>query len=175
MKKVLSVLLTLAMLCTLCAMPALAEGEKTLTIAWAPLAVVTAQGEWDEMPFIKAWQEQTGIKLEIIQPADFSVYFASGNYADIIYYNWDNYPGGASKAIEDGIIVPIEDKLAEYAPDYQSVLTSNDQWLKQCTTPDKHIYGFAFFIDEVKHKILSVRNEAKTCTFQNTISRERTF
>ncbi len=144
MKKVLSVLLMLAMLCTLCAMPALAEGEKTLTVAWVALPVVSAQGEWSDMPFIKEWQKQTGVKLEIIQPADFSVYFASGNYADIIYYNWDNYPGGASKAIEDGIIVSIEDKLAEYAPDYQSVLTSNDKWLKQCTTPDKHIYGFAF-------------------------------
>lgn len=146
MKKMLSILLSLAMLCTLlAAMPASAEEQKTLTVAWTQHPVVSSYGDWSETPFIKAWQEQTGVKLDMIQPADYSVYFASGNYADIIYYdNWDNYPGGASKAIEDGIIIPLEDKIEEYAPDYWAVLNSNEKWLKQCTTPDGHIYGFNF-------------------------------
>lgn len=146
MKKMLSILLSLAMLCTLlAALPASAEEQKTLTVAWTQHPVVSSYGDWSETPFIKAWQEQTGVKLDMIQPADYSVYFASGNYADIIYYdNWDNYPGGASKAIEDGIIIPLEDKIEEYAPDYWAVLNSNEKWLKQCTTPDGHIYGFNF-------------------------------
>ena len=144
MKKTLSILLALAMLLTLCAVPALAEEQKTLSLAWAPLTVVNQFCDWSETPFVKAWEAKTGVKLEIVNPADFSVYFASGNYADIIYYQWNKYPGGASKAIEDGIIIPLEDKVAEYAPDYLALLQSDKNWLNQCTTPDKHLYAFNF-------------------------------
>lgn len=144
MKKTLSILLALAMLLTLCAVPAMAEEQKTISLAWAPLPVVNEFCDWSETPFVKAWEAQTGVKLDIVNPSDFSVYFASGNYADIIYYNWSKYPGGASKAIEDGIIIPLEDKLAEYAPDYLAMLQSSKSWLNQCTTPDKHIYAFNF-------------------------------
>lgn len=145
MKKTLSILMALAMLCTLfAALPASAQEQKTLTLAWSQYDAITAFGPWEETPFIKEWEKQTGVEVKVIHPNDFSVYLASGQYADIVYYTWARYPGSASKAIEDGIIVPIEDKLEQYAPDYYSVLHSNPEWLKQATTPDGHIYGFNF-------------------------------
>ena len=145
MKKMLSILLSLAMLCTLlAALPASAEEQKTLTLAWGEYSQVSAFGPWAETPFIKAWEANTEIKLEIIHPTDMSVYLASGNYADMIYWQWSKYPGGASKAIEDGVILPLEDNLSEYAPDYLATLESNKNWGKEATTPDGHIYGFNF-------------------------------
>ena len=63
MKKTLSILLALAMLLTLCAVPALAEEQKTLSLAWAPLTVVNQFCDWSETPFVKAWEAKTGVKL----------------------------------------------------------------------------------------------------------------
>ncbi len=49
-----------------------------LSLAWAEQAAVTAGGnKWQDTPFIKGLEENTGIKLKIVHPQDFSVYFAS--------------------------------------------------------------------------------------------------
>ena len=58
MKKMLSILLSLAMLCTLlAALPASAEEQKTLTLAWSQYDAITAFGPWEETPFIKEWEK----------------------------------------------------------------------------------------------------------------------
>ena len=49
-----------------------------LSLAWVEQAAVTAGGnKWQDTPFIKGLEENTGIKLKIVHPQDFSVYFAS--------------------------------------------------------------------------------------------------
>ena len=123
----------------------LADGG-TLSLAWAEMAAVTAGGtSWQETPFIKGLEQNTGVKLEIVHPTDFSVYFAGGQYADMIYYNWNSsYTGGAQKAISDAVIIPVEKYLAEYAPDYKAFIESNETWDKMTTSPDGHKYGFNF-------------------------------
>ena len=122
----------------------LADGG-TLSLAWVEMAAITAGGtSWQETPFIKGLEQNTGVKLEIVHPTDFSVYFAGGQYADMIYYNWNSYTGGAQKAMSDAVIIPVEKYLAEYAPDYKAFIESNETWDKMTTSPDGHKYGFNF-------------------------------
>lgn len=116
-----------------------------LSLAWVEMAAVTAGGnKWQDTPFIKGLEENTGIKLKIVHPQDFSVYFASQDYADMIYYRWDTYVGGAAKAISDNIIIPVEDYLEKDAPDYKAFIEGNKDWNKMATTPDGHKYAFNF-------------------------------
>ena len=116
-----------------------------LSLAWVENAAVTAGGnKWQDTPFIKGLEENTGIKLKIVHPQDFSVYFAGQDYADMIYYLWDTYVGGAAKAISDNIIIPIEKYLEKDAPDYKAFIESNNDWNKMATTSDGHKYAFNF-------------------------------
>ena len=123
------------------------EQGVTLTMAVVEEAAVTANAkDISETPFGKAWQEQTGVTLEIQQMADgeaMSLLFAGGDLPDIIYYNFDSYSGGPSKAIKDKIIEPLNDYM-EYAPDLQAVLEGNDLYRKSCTTQDGLVIGFPF-------------------------------
>lgn len=119
------------------------EGSPQLSYARAPdpqiLAVVDS---WAETPFVKAWQEQTGVELDVSFYNDFALLVASGDYPDMILGNWNAYPGGATGAIKDGIVVPVESYLPVYAPDYLAALRSSDEWEKGAKTPDGHIPGF---------------------------------
>lgn len=118
--------------------------DLTVSIATNANGNITAVCEWIDTPFMKAYQEATGVKVEVVHPSDFGLLFASNNLPDIIYYRWSDYPGGAPQAIKDGIIIPIEDYLPDAAPDYYETLTSNPDWYKQALTTDGHLYGVNF-------------------------------
>lgn len=54
-----------------------------------------------------------------------NVAIASGDYAAII--SDLNYTGGATGALEDGIIVDLTDDLPEFSPNYQYLIDSNPE------------------------------------------------
>ena len=128
------------------------EGDPVISYAVGVSQHVTAVSEWEDTPFFKAWQEQTGINLELIEIADvtieivhmpdFSLLVASGDYPDIISANWNSYSGGAAKAIEDEIVIPIDDYIEKFAPDYLKELESNEEWMKSVKTPKGNFTGF---------------------------------
>ena len=111
-----------------------------LTLAMVDEAAVTANAKnLAETPFGKAWQEATGVELEIMQLADgdaLNLLYASGELPDMIAYS--GYTGGAEKAIKDKIIQPLNDYM-QYAPDLQAVLDSNDLYKKSSTTDRKSV------------------------------------
>ncbi|MGI5857689.1 MAG: hypothetical protein ACOX64_14725 [Candidatus Merdivicinus sp.] len=119
------------------------EGNPKLTLVASENAyVLNSYATWQETPFIEDWAEQTGVDLEASFVSDFSVYLASGDYADIIVYGWNGYSGGAAKAISDGIIIGIEDYVEEFAPDYWKVLNSDPNYLKGTMTSAGNMVGF---------------------------------
>ena len=122
------------------------EGNVKLTIAMVAESAVTAYAE-DLMatPFGQAWQEATGVEVEMITLADadaMSLLYAGGDLPDIIWTSFSSYTGGVDKAIKDGIIQPLNDYM-EYAPDLQAVMDSNDMYKKSNTT-DGYIVSFPF-------------------------------
>lgn len=121
------------------------EEKVHLTMAMVENATVTANAtDLANTPFGRAWQEATGVELEIMQLADvdaLNLLYASGELPDLIYYV--GYTGGEQKAIKDKIIQPLNDYM-EYAPDLQAVMDSNDLYKKSNTTMDGDIIGFPF-------------------------------
>lgn len=124
------------------------EEEVTLTFAMQERAAVVANYEtMGDAPFMQAWQEATGVKLEVTQYSGnegMNLLFASGELPDIVFITSSSaYPGGMAKAIEDGAVMPITDYM-EYAPDFAAVLESNEIYRKSNTTPNGEIIGFPF-------------------------------
>ena len=96
----------------------------------------------------KKIMEETGVNIKFEHPAGgnaqekFNVMVAMGKYPDIIEYNWTSYDGGIEKAIEDGIIKPID--LKNDAPNLYAYVQENpelDKWLK---TDNGDYYGWPF-------------------------------
>ena len=84
-----------------------------------------------DLPAIQHLQEITGITIEYTE-LDFwtaqekmNVAIASGDYAAVI--SDLTYTGGATGALEDGIIVDLTDKLPEFSPNYQYLIDSNPE------------------------------------------------
>ena len=124
------------------------EGEVTLKIAMAEESQVTSSGAKNlfDTPLGKAWQENTGVKVEVLQLADadaMNLMFASGDLPDLIWYQFSNYNGGAAKAIKDKIIEPLND-YTNYLPDMMAALESDPDYIKSTTTDGGDIIGGPF-------------------------------
>lgn len=101
---------------------------------------------WEDMEAFKEMEKMTGVKINFRNaPLDSfdtkkNLVFASGDYPDMFY--------GAQLKPEDevnygsqGVLVPLEDLIDEYAPNLKKVLDENPEIRKSITTPDGHIYA----------------------------------
>lgn len=151
--KLLCLVIALAML----APSAMAEGgywtgeEDGITLTyWVGLSANAASqlNSYAESPVYKTVMEASGLNLEFIHPATgeestaFNLMLVSGELPDIIEYNWSSYEGGPQKAIDDGVILPLNDLLETYAPDAYAMMTRTDSLYRQCTTDDGTFYAF---------------------------------
>lgn len=132
------------------------EGNVKLTLAITQEAQVTASGAENlfETPFGKAWQEQTGVTIEVLQLADknaMNLMFAGGELPDLIWFGFSGYSGGAAKAIKDKVIEPLNDYV-EYLPDMMAALQTNPDFLKATTTDSGDIIGGPFVRADEKLK-----------------------
>lgn len=129
------------------------EGDVTLTLAMVDNATVNAYAKnLFDTPLGKAWQEATGVNIEVIQCANddaIKLLMAGGDLPDLIYVNTGFYTGGAAKAIEDGVFEPLNDYM-EYAPDLKAALESNKMWENTNKTPNGDIIGAPFIKGDEK-------------------------
>ena len=124
---------------------------------WASLYSSTAQtlSSYSEMLMYQEMAKATGLEVEFIHPAQgstgteaFQILIASGDYPDMIEYSWSSYSGGADQAIEDGVIISLNDYLKDYAPNYYDYMEgekgkANDYlYKKQTITQNGNYYGF---------------------------------
>lgn len=134
------------------------EGDNTLTMAIQTKSTISAYYDnWADTPFAQAWQEQTGVTLEVTEYADgqaMALMMASGELPDIIFYNFSSYSGGAAKAIEDKIIEPLNDYV-EYIPDLMAALEMEEDFIKDVTTDNGDIIGFPNIKGDVYLSVIS--------------------
>ena len=123
MKKPLSFLVVLS-LCVSLLLPLGALAEKTeepyeMTI-WMPFLHSAFMSSYDEVKCVQEIAAKTNVKVKFVHPPvgqeteAFNVMVASGDYPDAIYYRWSDYPGGLTKAIQDGLLIsltPYEEQL----------------------------------------------------------------
>ncbi|MDD6144447.1 MAG: hypothetical protein PUD16_13275 [bacterium] len=99
---------------------------------------------YNEAPGVAAWAEQTGIEIEVIEPADLNallVYLASSDLPDIVVMkNVGEYPGGIGKMVEDGVASDLTDDLPLYAPDYWEYINNHPEYLSNARMDDGRFY-----------------------------------
>lgn len=72
---------------------------------------------------------------------------ASGDMTDIIYTGAGSYPGGVSAAVEDEIVVDLNEYL-EYAPNYASILEELPDVRRAVYTDEGYLPAFYAIYDE---------------------------
>lgn len=126
--------------------------EEPLTLTWMRNAVnlmgpmgQLGYSSFQDFEYIQYLQEITNVNLDFTElnfmtsQEQMNIAFASGDYADIVTDL--SYTGGASGAYNDEIIVDLTDYLAEYAPNYNYMIHSNED-LYNIFTTDGMILAF---------------------------------
>ena len=102
----------------------------------------------DNLEIWQAIEDRTGVKINWEATADYDTVMqpriaAGSDLPDIFIVPpaWSNT--GVYKLAEDGIIQPLDDLIAQYAPDIQRVLEEDPELKSLLTAPDGHIYTIA--------------------------------
>lgn len=102
-----------------------------------------------DTPWAEYVREQTGINIEFIHPTagaedeEFSILVASGEYPDIIEYNkWVSYAGGPGAAINDGVIISLDEVFAGKAPNIKKLMDEYPEIAKSIKTSGGSYYCF---------------------------------
>ncbi|MDR2536430.1 MAG: extracellular solute-binding protein [Treponema sp.] len=109
-----------------------------------------------QSPFGKGLQEHTGIKVNFLHPPiganasreQLNLMIADGtNLPDIIEWRWTSpsmFPGGPQKAINDGVIIKLNDIIDKYCPHFKAFLKANPEFDRMVKTDDGSYYAFPF-------------------------------
>ncbi len=124
---------------------------------WAVMNSMSAAtlSNYSEMLFYQEMEKATGVHMEFIHPIEgstgneaFIAMLTGADRPDLIEYNWSNYTGGPQQAIDDEVIVSLNDYLKDHAPNYYDYMEGDkgkarDYAFKlQATTDDGKYYGF---------------------------------
>lgn len=108
-------------------------------------------------------ERRTGIKIEWIEPPAgqtaeaYNLMIASHDLPDMIedfngiQTNDYSYPGGYDKAIEDGVILKLNDLIDKYAPNYKQIVNSDKTAQKLTITDKGNMYGVAEISTYIKN------------------------
>ncbi len=120
------------------------EGDHKLTY-WVNFFSHPEYATQGETPLYAEVTKRTGVETEwIVQsaPEAFSLLAASGELPDLILYNFiTSYPGGPQAALDQGLIMPLNDYM-QYAPNLMKYLEENPDIDKQIKTDDGIYYCF---------------------------------
>lgn len=131
------------------------ECEDTLTV-WMELNSIQSSlySNFGESEFAKELERATGIKVEYLHPAaglageQFNLLMTSDNKPDIIVSNWHGY--GGQKAIDEGVIYPLNEIMDKWAPNYKKVIESMPNVSKMLKTDAGNYYSFAFIREDTE-------------------------
>lgn len=112
--------------------------DETVTVTmWTPMDsnLTTIVDSYSETAFFQRLEEETNVHIEFDIPATgnevtaFNLMIASNELPDMIRYSGGvEYPGGLDAAIDDGYFMDLTELVPQYAPNYQAVLESQDEF-----------------------------------------------
>jgi len=161
--KIISLLACVAILCT--ALAGCGGGEeknvattdgKSFTY-WCSMDGQSAatMESYSEMLFYQVMEEKTGVHIDFIHPIQgstgaeaFVTMIAGGDLPDMIEKNWATYSGGPQGAIDDGVLVCLNDYIEEYAPNFYNYMEGEEAEKRDYstylsgTTDEGNYYGF---------------------------------
>jgi putative aldouronate transport system substrate-binding protein len=162
----LFVLITLSLLLTACGQAAesvTTEGEPTVGDDPITLQVfVDSEGQdamfVTESRLTKFLEEKFNVKFDVVTGTTdetLTLLLASGDYPELIYKSWFSMLD-VVKYGELGVFVPLEDYIAEYAPNVVQALNENSNLREAVYAPDGHIYMMPFW-EECFHCSMSMK------------------
>ncbi len=110
---------------------------------------------YNDLMFYKEMEKATGVHIDFLHPIEgstgneaFMTMLSSSDRPDMMEYNWASYTGGAQQAIDDEVVVRLNDYIKKYAPNYYDYMEGEkgkkaDYVYKlQSTTDEGSYYGF---------------------------------
>ena len=102
---------------------------------WAPLnaSIASKVQTLGDVEMYKELEKRTGIHIDFVHPPagqeaeQFSLMVASRELYDMVEYTWPNYPGGPEKAINDNVIIKLNDYIDQNAPNFKKCISGEDQ------------------------------------------------
>ena len=134
------------------------QTDETLTM-WANFSLDPKYKKFEEQPLYQELYKRTGIKVEYMIPTgdakeQFNLLIASGDYPDIIAYNWYDCVGSPSKALAEKIIIPLNDIIKAYAPNANKLFEEN-QSIKHYISDGGEYYSFPSFVEDNSQMVYS--------------------
>ena len=103
---------------------------------------------YEDVECFKKLEEMTNIHIEWIHPSSndqFNLMITSNDLPDLINWQLTTAKGGSEALINDGIIIPLTDKMAEFAPNYTRIMNANPELKKTTPLDDGTEYQFINF------------------------------
>lgn len=103
--------------------------------------------------FYATMEELSGVHVDfqLFHPMNFGEQFnlqmASQDYADIYCEAASGYTGGFDKGVEDEVFLDLTPYIEELAPNYNAIIHTNEQSLRDATTDEGRIVFFAAAYD----------------------------
>lgn len=134
---------------------------------WMPLdaRTVSLLQNFGESEIAKGLEERTGVKVKYIHPVanmeseQFNLLLVSDDLPDVIVSGWHNY--GAQKAIDEGYIMPLNDMMEKWAPNFSKVLKEMPHVDSVLKTDNGSYYAFPF-----------IRESQELCVYAGPIVRK---
>ena len=113
------------------------------------MAPGTGVAEWEDMPTLQEYEDMTNIELSYTTPpisdfsTNFNLAFASGELPDIIFGPGEDdfTPSMEAEYGEQGLLLPLNDLIDDYAPNFKKLMEENPDIERSITTNDGNIYA----------------------------------
>lgn len=102
---------------------------------WLPVDanIATRVQTYNEVEMYKQREKDSGIHIEFIHPSlgqeaeQINLMVASRDLPDMVEYGWHSYQGGPQKAIDDGVIIALNDYIDHNAPNFKKAITDKNE------------------------------------------------
>lgn len=121
----------------------LADGTKTISV-YMKDATSGAAGDWGNIKGFQKAEEILGVNIEFIMPAvgseadQFNLMVASGEYPDIIMWDFNSTPMTLTEMVNSGILIDIDPYIRQYAPNYLALLETSEEYQKEAIADNGH-------------------------------------
>ncbi len=125
--------------------------EEEITFTWFNTMnpnITTWLDDMNDILFYQEMEELTNVHIEwvTVMPdaanEQLNIMITAGDYTDISGNTIDGYPGGIQAAIDQDIIVVLNDYLPDYAPNYWALINSDESIYKTLSLSDGTICSF---------------------------------
>ena len=124
---------------------------------WTVMDVTSSKTleSYADMMYYQELEKRTGVHIDFTHPIQgstgqeaFIAMLSGAEIPDMIEYNWSTYTGGPQQALDDDVIIALNDYLEEHAPNYYDYMEGEKgkaegyRYKLEATTDDGRYYGF---------------------------------